>query len=283
MFCSLQNTFSKNVILVKLPCLIGLMILSCNVSAKTIHEIQQILPTVSLFQLGNASALFSGAIEGNMTYRELQSKGDFGLGTFNGIDGEMVALDGNFYKIRQKGETIPVDPNWKTPFVELVKFSQNKSIHLEKIDNYTILKKLIKSKLDNHNLPYAIKITGTFQFLKLRSRSPRAALQEKDVMEITYYAENMKGTLVGFWFPDYLLTLTVPEFHFHFISDNKKISGHVLELKAKYVDVSENKINQIELMFPQTRVYKDAKITAATADRYNNTQMNNSTRRNYEK
>jgi acetolactate decarboxylase len=110
--------------------------------------------------------------------------------------------------------------------------------------------------------------------LKLRSRSSRAALQAEDVIEGTYSVENVKGTLVGFWFPGYLLNLTVPEFHFHFIADNRKMSGHVLDLKAKYANVSVNKINRIELMFPQTLVYKDAKITAATIDRYNSTQMN---------
>lgn len=269
-FCFLKN-------LVRLASLTSLMIANCHASAQTSHEMQGAFPTVSLFQLGNASALFSGAIEGNMTYRELRSKGDFGLGTFNSIDGEMVALDGSFYKISQKGETIPVDPNWKTPFVELVKFSQNKTVQFEKIDSYAVLKQLIQVNLDNKNIPYAMKVTGTFNFLKLRSRSSRAALQSQDVIEETYSVKNIKGALVGFWFPQYLLNLTVPEFHFHFIADNRKLSGHVLELRAESASVSVNKIDQIELMFPQTLIYKNAKITAATIDRYNNTQMNDNT------
>ncbi len=245
-----------------------LLLLSANVFAKTI-------PSVTLFQLGNTSALFSGAIEGDTTYGQLKSKGDFGLGTLNDIDGEMVALDGHFYQIKQKGETIPIDPNWKTPFVELVKFSHSNVIHFEKIDNYAILKQFLKSKLDNQNIPYAIKITGIFQLLTLRSRSPRTALKTKVQIEETYFTENVKGTLVGFFFPEYLLSLTVPKFHFHFIADNKKLSGHVLELKAKNVDIEINAINQIELAFPQTPTYKNAKMTAATAEKYHNTQMNN--------
>lgn len=252
---------------VRLGCYISLIILSCNVFAKT--------PSVSLFQLGNASALFSGAIEGEMTYGQLKSKGDFGLGTFNDIDGEMVALNGGFYKIGEQGKTIPVQPNWKTPFVELVKFSKNQAIHAEEIDNYAVLKQLLNDKLDNKNIPYAIEIAGTFKFLKLRSRTPRAALQTKDIVEETYSVANIKGTLVGFWFPDYLLSLTVPQFHFHFIADDKKRSGHVLELNAKNIDFMINKIDAIELIFPKTRVYQEAKITATTMDKYSNTQMSN--------
>ncbi len=199
----------------RLGCYIGLLVLSCNVYAKPTHGMRLNSPSTQLFQLGNASALFSGAIEGDITYRQLKSKGDFGLGTFNGIHGEMVALDGYFYKIGQKGATISVSPDWKTPFVELVKFSQNKAIHFDKIDSYTILKKSIASQLENKNVPYAIKVTGAFNFLKLRSRSPRAALQTQEVYEETYTVESVKGTLIGFWFPEYLLSLTVPEFHFH--------------------------------------------------------------------
>src|SRR3990167_160260 len=152
----LKTCDNKNAIYSRLGCYIGLLVLSCNIYAKPTHEMRLNSPSIQLYQLGNAIALFSGAIEGDMTYRQLKSKGDFGLGTFNGLHGEMVALDGSFYKISQKGETIPVDPNWKTPFVELVKFSQNKTVQFEKIDSYAVLKQLIQVNLDNKNIPYAM-------------------------------------------------------------------------------------------------------------------------------
>lgn len=270
----LRDLLNKKFNNVKLVCYLGLTVLCCNVYAKSPTEMREVSDT-SLFQLGSASALLSGGIEGDMTYGQLRSKGDFGLGTFNDIDGEMVALDGNFYKISQKGKTVPVNPGWKTPFVELVEFTQSDDVAFEKIKSFATLKKLLITKLDNKNIPYALKVTGTFQFLKLRSRSQRKAHEVKDVIEETYSIENRSGTLVGFWFPEYLLTLTVPEFHFHFISDDKKVSGHVLELKAEYVKASFNKINQIELVFPKSLVFKNTKITAATLKRYNSSQMNN--------
>lgn len=270
----LKNHIQKKDITLKICGYISLILLCCSVFASKPHVSKDMKPVVSLFQLGNASALFSGAIEGHMTYRQLKSKGDFGLGTFNGIQGEMVALDGHFYKISQKGKTIPVDPVWKTPFVELVRFTQNESAYFDKINSYAVLKKTITEKLDNKNIPYAVKVTASFQYLKLRSRSPRAALQVSDVIEETYSVRNTKGTLVGFWFPDYLPSLTIPGFHFHFIADDRQMSGHVLEMKADNVNVEINAVNQIELAFPLTRVYKNAIITAATSDRYKRAQMN---------
>lgn len=270
----MKSCYRKTIRYSRLAGYLSLLIVNCLIYAKTPREIQNKFRVVSLFQWGNASALFSGAIEGEMTFSELTSKGDFGLGTFNDIDGEMVALDGNFYKIGQKGKTVLALPDWKTPFVELVKFSPNKPLHFNNVSSYVILKQYIQKKFENKNIPYAIKVTGSFNFLKLRSRSARAALQVNDVIEDTYEVNNIKGTLVGFWFPAYLPSLTVPAFHFHFIADNRKISGHVLELNADYADVSINMIDRIELSFPQTLVYKKANIKAATLDKYNTNQMN---------
>lgn len=244
---------------------IALLSFNGNVYANT--------PQVSLFQLGNASALFAGAIDGDMNYRQLKKKGSFGLGTFNGIQGEMVAVDGHFYKIGLKGVTTPVDPNWKTPFVELVHFSPAPAFHLGGVANYAQLKPLLTAKMDNKNVPYALQVKGTFTYLKLRSRSPRIALQKNNPIEETYTAENISGTLVGFWFPDYLFNLTVPGFHFHFISKDKKLSGHVLDLQSANLLVSIDKINKIELQFPQTEIYKKAEISAPTIDTYIKSQM----------
>ncbi len=228
---------------------------------------------MSLFQYGNASALISGATEGDMTYRELKSKGNFGLGTFNGTSGEMVALNGEFYHIGQNGKTTPVDLNWKTPYVELIYFSKNKSYPLQHIANYNIFKELILNSFDTKNIPYALQIKGYFNSLELRSRSPRAAHQTKNIIEKKYIIKNISGTLVGFWFPEYLLNLTVPGFHLHFISDDKMISGHVLNVDIEKAEFIFLKIDTIELQFPQSSVFMQTKITAPTKSIYKKMQM----------
>lgn len=244
----------------------GVFLLSNPIYADHAHQ-------SALFQVGNASALFAGASRGDVTYRQVKAKGDFGLGTFNDIDGELVALNGDFYKMNLNGKTTRVDPDTKTPFVQVVKFQQKQAIHLHQFADYLGLKQRVYAALANKNMPYAIKITGTFHALTLRSRSSRAVLQTKDIQEATYSANNIKGTLVGFWFPAYLLTLTVPEFHFHFISDDRKLSGHVLALTANAADVFLQPVDQVKLVFPQTDAYKKASIQAATLTRYQSAQI----------
>lgn len=60
-------------------------------------------PRDVLFQTSTIDALLAGVYDGEITFKELKEHGDFGLGTFNGLDGEMVGLDGNFYKIKVDG------------------------------------------------------------------------------------------------------------------------------------------------------------------------------------
>jgi hypothetical protein len=63
-----------------------------------------------LYQTSLMSALLEGIYEGEVTYGELREHGDFGLGTFNQLDGEMVGFDGIFYQIRSDGSARRVTP-----------------------------------------------------------------------------------------------------------------------------------------------------------------------------
>ena len=45
----------------------------------------------ALFQASTVSALLDGAYDGDLTFADLASQGDTGLGTLNGLDGELIA------------------------------------------------------------------------------------------------------------------------------------------------------------------------------------------------
>ncbi|EKD71077.1 MAG: alpha-acetolactate decarboxylase [uncultured bacterium] len=227
----------------------------------------------TLFQVGNPSALFAGAIEGNTTYREIKQHGNFGLGTFNGIKGEMIAINGMFYQILQDGKTVPVNLDWKTPFAQVINFKPTLFADIQETENYTRLKAAISNAINNKNIPYAVKIDGKFNFITMRSRTPRSALNTKAIHENIYTANNVSGTLVGFWFPDYLMNIGAPGFHFHFISNDKKLSGHVMDISVQHAQVSIQQINDIFLLFPTTEIYKKANIIAPTLETYKKAQL----------
>src|SRR6476659_2963447 len=69
-----------------------------------------------LFQASTIGALLDGAFEGDLRFAELAEHGDLGLGTLNALDGEMIALDGRFYRADVEGRVSEVDPDERTPF-----------------------------------------------------------------------------------------------------------------------------------------------------------------------
>ena len=75
-----------------------------------------------LFQASTIGALLDGAYDGDLSFAELAEHGDLGLGTLNGLDGEMIALDGGFYRADVEGRIHPVAPEERTPFAVVTRF-----------------------------------------------------------------------------------------------------------------------------------------------------------------
>ena len=186
-----------------------------------------------LFQISTIGALLEGIYDGETTYKKLKRHGDFGIGTFNGLDGEMIGLEGKFYQIKADGIAYLVDDSMKTPFATVTFFESDKSALLEKIENYDQLKKYLDKLLPTKNIFYAIKIEGTFEYIKTRSvpkqSKPYPLLVEVVKTQSIFEFHNVKGTIAGFWCPGYVEGVNVPGYHLHFITEDRKAGGHLLE------------------------------------------------------
>ena len=186
-----------------------------------------------LFQISTIGALLEGVYDGETTYGELKRHGDFGIGTFNGLDGEMIGLEGKFYQIKTDGIAYLVDDSMKTSFATVTFFESDKSALLEKIENYDQLKKCLDKLLPTKNIFYAIKIEGVFKYVKTRSvpgqNKPYPLLVEVVKTQSIFEFHNVKGTIAGFWCPCYVEGVNVPGYHLHFITEDRKAGGHLLE------------------------------------------------------
>jgi len=69
----------------------------------------------AIFQIGVMSALLDGVYDGDLTLADLLAHGDFGLGTFDALDGELVALDGIPFQLRSDGTARQAAPEQITP------------------------------------------------------------------------------------------------------------------------------------------------------------------------
>jgi acetolactate decarboxylase len=190
-----------------------------------------------LYQISTIDALLQGVYDGVLSFRELKTHGDFGIGTFDALDGEMLALDGNYYQVKDDGIAYPVSENMTTPFAAVTNFEADKSLRLEKPMNLTELEQYLDRDLPSKNFFYAIRVNGNFSHLKARSvpkqEKPYPKLADAVTNQAIFKFENVSGTLVGFRTPDYAKGINVQGYHLHFITENRSAGGHVLELELK--------------------------------------------------
>jgi acetolactate decarboxylase len=217
------------------------------------------------FQVSTLDALNAGVYEGTLPLSDLKLHGDFGLGTYDGLDGEMVFLDGKFYQIKEDGVGYSVADHVKTPFSTVTFFRPERSLNLTGKANYQELQQQINAQLPTLNLPYAIRIKGNFPYLKVRS-VPKQKLPYPTLAEVVskqqrvFDLRNVKGTLVGFRLPQYLKGTNAAGYHFHFITDDSKAGGHLLD--GEFVDnVAEiDALQDWKITLPKHRSFAKAKL-----------------------
>jgi acetolactate decarboxylase len=194
-----------------------------------------------LFQTSMLNVLSEGVYDGDVTFENLKEYGDFGIGTLNGLDGEMVAVAGEFYQIRADGKAYRVKNSVKTPFAVVTFFEADKTISLDKTLDYEQLKQYLDSVLPTKNIFYAIKVEGVFKYIKARSvaaqSKPYPSLDEALKKQTTFEFYDVTGTLVGFWCPAYVEGINMPGYHFHFITSDRQNGGHLLDCETESVKI----------------------------------------------
>lgn len=191
-------------------------------------------PDVSdaIFQISTLGALNEGDFDGRISFGQLSDQGDFGLGTFEAVDGEMVMLEGVFYQIRDDGVVSMVGNEQESPFAVLKHFVADEELPLGQIAGFSNLQQVIDDHLVELDGFYAMRIDATFDSLLIRSVSkqtpPYPTLSQVVAGQTTFLYTDIAGTLVGFRLPDFIADINAAGYHFHFISDNRSIGGHML-------------------------------------------------------
>jgi len=119
-----------------------------------------------LYQVSTLDALLQSVYDGILPIEELETHGNFGIGTFDGLEGEMLALDGDYYQIKTDGLAYPVSGEMTTPFATVTFFETDESFGLEGPMNLTELETFLDSKLPSENPFYAVRVEGNFSFMK---------------------------------------------------------------------------------------------------------------------
>lgn len=221
------------------------------------------LDHATLFQVSTGTALVQGVHNKAVTIGDLRRHGDFGLGTFEGLDGEMVALGGRFYQAHPDGSiTMPPD-SASVPFATLTNFhSQHRSV-LTDIDSFEQLVAALDRLRRSQNLFFAVRLEGMLSELHLRVAckvAPGTPLAEAARRQAEFRETDISGTLVGFWSPAYTRMVAIAGWHLHFLSKDSKVGGHLLGCKAKTLDVAVQDIDELHLALPETRQFLQADL-----------------------
>jgi acetolactate decarboxylase len=185
-----------------------------------------------LFQASTIAALLEGAYDGDLSFAELAEHGDLGLGTLNGLDGEMIALDGRFYRADVDGAVTGVDGATRTPFAVVTDFTPSLEVEIEGPLEHEELLAALDQLIPADAASCAIRIDGRFELVRARSvprqRPPYRPLTEVVAEQHVFELNDVPGTMLGFRFPAYAEGIEVSGYHLHFISDDRGRGGHVL-------------------------------------------------------
>jgi len=190
-----------------------------------------------LFQASTIGALLDGAYEGDVSFAELAEHGDTGLGTLNSLDGEMIALDGRFYRADVEGVVHEVDPRTRTPFAVLTWFTPTIEVAVDEPISHEELLGLLDDHLPDGTVACGVRIDGSFELVHARS-VPRQEPPYRPLAEVVgdqrvFDLTDVEGTMVGFRFPDYSEGIEVSGYHLHFITAERTRGGHVLSARPR--------------------------------------------------
>jgi acetolactate decarboxylase len=223
-----------------------------------------------IVQISTIDALMQGVFDGSTLLSELTGMGDFGIGTFNALDGEMTFLNGVFYQVKSDGKVYEPDVHsTKTPFATVTCFHPEWTRPVSSLD-YDSLKDTIDSLQTSANLFYAIQVKGNFSYVKTRSVpaqvKPYPTLAEVAAHQPEFEAHSISGTLAGFYCPPYVTGINVTGYHLHFISDDKQFGGHVLELELQEGTLQLDQVSRFRLILPEDGDFLDADLTEDLSD-----------------
>jgi acetolactate decarboxylase len=217
----------------------------------------------TLFQVSTSGALVAGIYQGAVSTEELLRHGNFGLGTFEGLDGEMVVLDGSIYHVFGDGTVHVARENVSIPFAAVLPFTASDSFELDKDCTIQDLRAACDAHRMSENLFYAFRIDGSFRTVHTRAMRPakeHTPLIEAAAVQPEFHYKDISGTIVGFWSPGYATAFNVPGYHFHFISDDRTKGGHLLDFQGGPLKAQVDSVRGYYVALPDSGDFLQAEL-----------------------
>lgn len=221
-----------------------------------------------LFQASTIGALLDGAFDGDLRFAELADHGDLGLGTLNALDGEMIALEGRFYRADVEGRVNEIDPEERTPFAVVTNFEPTVEAVLADGLGHEALLAALDALLPPGASSCAVRLDGRFEAVRARSvprqRPPYRPLAAVVADQCVFELADVEGTMLGFRFPAYAEGIEVAGYHLHFLSADRRRGGHVLDSRSSGLRAWLDPSNDLHVELPPAVDLADPDLAAST-------------------
>jgi acetolactate decarboxylase len=221
-----------------------------------------------LFQASTIGALLDGAYDGDLDFAELAEHGDLGLGTLNALDGEMIAIDGRFYRADVDGAIGEVAAEARTPFAVVTRFEPAIDEWIAGPLEHPELLARLDEMIPAGAASCAIRLDGRFESVRARSvprqSPPYRPLTEVVAEQHVFELADVEGTMLGFRFPDYVEGIEVSGYHLHFIDADRSRGGHVLGSRSGGSRVQLDPSSELHIELPPAIDLADPDLATAT-------------------
>ena len=232
------------------------------------------METGIMYQVATLQALMLGYSRKVVTVGELLKHGDTGLGTFEGVGGEMIVVDGHCWCAANDGAVVEASEDTGVPFAAVTKMYEGRKLELSAVHDIEELKRRLDIAIEEDfglNSMHAVKIDGKFNKVSARSESAYKAhhVSLKDILaksQKDFYFDNTKGTLVCVYYPDYMDGINAPGWHLHFVSDDRTCGGHVFDVDIDEAIAEINKIQRIDIQLPTEPAFDTYSLKQASQD-----------------
>lgn len=218
----------------------------------------------TLYQVSTSTALVEGIYRGAVTVRQLLEHGDLGLGTFDGLDGEMVICDGRVWQVRADGSVREAPPTASSPFALVTRFAGEQTRTVAACADLAALLAALEPLRGSDNVFYAVRVDGAFAHVHTRAMcrtDDGVPLVEAAAHQPEFHLRDTRGTMVGFWSPPYASALEVPGWHLHFVTAARDAGGHVLDCAGADLRVELEEVRDLRLALPANAEFLKADLT----------------------
>lgn len=235
-----------------------------SASAVVTEALSQFLnyPLHTLFQVSTSGALVRGVYQRAVSVEVLKQHGDFGLGTFDNLDGEMAVLEGRVYQARGDGTVREVSDSVTAPFAVITRFEPDAGGQIPCVGNLGELVARCDQYRESDNLFFAIRIDGHFDYVHTRAvRATNQPLAQAAAVQPEFSFRQVDGTLVGIWSPAFSSAFSVPGYHLHFLSCDRTKGGHLLDCSGCNLALQVERLTEFHISLPESEEFLKADLS----------------------